>query len=152
MEASLKALSSSGATGAILAVVFALLAGTIGGLVWALKRLVEATLKQQDRFSDFMEALTESLNAIGTNCTACLANSAASTKATEASLRSEIQHVVWAAHDKATLETDASIERAVDKLEETFTGAALSIRSSNEAMLRTLENSILRSQLEKATS
>jgi DNA anti-recombination protein RmuC len=152
MEAALKALSGSGATGAVLAVAFALLAGTIGVLGWALKRLVDSALKQQDKFGDFMEALTASLNAIATNCTACKSDSAAELRAIDSSIKSELQHVVWASHDKATLETNASIERAVDRLEESLTGAATEIRTSNEKMVHELENSLLKAQLATASA
>lgn len=143
MESALKALSSSGATGAILAVVFALLAGTVGVLAWALKRLVESALKQQDKFSEFMDALTTSLNSIGTNCASCQSASIAAIRSAESELKAEVQHVVWAAHDKGTLETDASVSRAVGELEESITGAATSVRET----LQTLENNRLRDKL-----
>jgi nitrate reductase gamma subunit len=132
MENALHSLSTTGTAGAILAVVFALLAATIGVLAWALKRLVDAAIKQQDKFSDFMDALTKSLTAIGFNCQACRSDSVATLRDLEGTVKAEVQHVVWAAHDKAKLETDASIDHAVERLEESFTGAANSIRAAIE--------------------
>jgi hypothetical protein len=149
MEAALKALSGSGVIGAILAVAFALLAGTIGVLGWALKRLVDSAIKQQDKFADFMDALTKSLNAIGINCMACRSDSVASIRDLEGNVKAEIQHVVWANHDKAKLETEGTIRAAVEKLDGAITGAANSIRASNAALLTEAENQRLRSQVDK---
>jgi hypothetical protein len=162
MEAALKALSGSGATGAVLAVAFALLAGVGGILGWALKRFVDAAIEQQkaaikqqdaalrhqEKFGDFIEALTKSLNAIGVNCMACRSDSVSSLRDVEATVKSEVAHVVWASHDKAALETAAAIGRAVETLEASFTGAANSIRASNAQLLVDVENKRLRAQVE----
>jgi copper chaperone CopZ len=149
MEAALKALSGSGVGGAILAVAFALLTATIGVLSWALKRLVDSAIKQQDKFSDFMDALTKSLNAIGMNCQACRSDSVATIRDLEGTLKAEVQHVVWASHDKAKLETEQAIDHAVERLEESVTGAANSIRTSNKELVQSIENQRLQERVDE---
>lgn len=149
METALHALATNPTAGAILAVVFALLAATIGVLAWALKRLVDAAIKQQDKFSDFMDALTKSLSAIGMNCQACRSDSVATIRDLEGTLKAEVQHVVWAAHDKARLETDAAIGNAVEKLEESVTGAANSIRAANKELAQAFENQRLQDRVDE---
>ena len=149
MEAALRALSGSGVIGAILAVSFALLAGTIGVLGWALKKLVDSAIRQQEKFSDFMEALTKSLNVIGANCMACRSDSVGSIRDLENVIKQEVQHVVWAAHDKAKLETEKAIEDAHAKMEGSITGAANSIREGNRALVQSVENQRLREEVEE---
>jgi cytochrome c556 len=148
MESALHTLGNNGATGAILAIVFALLAAAIGVLSWALKRLVDAAIKQQDKFSDFMDALTKSLSAIGANCQACRSDSVATIRDLEGTLKDEVQHVVWASHDKAKLETEQYIDHAVEKLEESVTGAANSIRASNKELVQATENQRLQDRVD----
>ena len=148
MESALRALSGSGAIGAILAIAFGLLAGTIGVLGWALKRLVDSALRQQEKFADFMEALTKSLNAISINCQACRSDSVASIRDLEKAVLEKVDHTVWASHDKAKLEHDAAIDHAVEKLEESFTGAANSIRASNQGLVAAVENQRLKERAE----
>jgi len=149
METALHALATTPTAGAILAVVFALLAATIGVLAWALKRLVDAAIKQQDKFSDFMDALTKSLSAIGMNCQACRSDSVATIRDLEGELKAEVQHVVWAAHDKAKLETAQAIDHSVEKLEESITGTANSIRASNKELVQAIENQLLQARVEE---
>jgi len=149
MESALRELSGSGLPGSILAVAFALLAVTIGVLGWALKRLVDSALRQQEKFVDFMDALTKSLNVIGTNCQACRSDSVATIRDLESGLKAEVQHVVWAAHDKAKLETDAAIDHAVERLEESVTGAAQSIRASNKELVQSIENQRLQERVDE---
>jgi copper chaperone CopZ len=149
MEAALHALSANGITGAIFAVIFALLAATIGVLAWALKRLVDAAIKQQDRFVDFMDALTKSLQAIGMNCQACRSDSVATIRDLEGQVKAEVQHVVWASHDKAKLEMEAAIDHAVEKIEESFTGTANSIRASNKELAQAFENQRLQERVDE---
>lgn len=148
MTEALKTLSGSGAMGAILAVAFALLAATIGVLAWALKRLVESALRQQEKFAEFMEALTKSLNTIGMNCLACRQDSVTSLRDMEKAVVATINQTVWSAHDKSRLQTDAAIETAVDRIEESFTGAANSIRASNEKLVQEVENRRLQEKID----
>ena len=149
MAEALKALAGTGAIGAILAVAFALLALTIGVLGWALKRLVDSAIKQQDRFVDFMDALTKSLQAIGLNCQACRADSVSSIRDLERDVLEKVDHVVWASHDKAKLERESALAVAVEKLDGAITGAANSIRNSNAELLREAENQRLRDQVDE---
>lgn len=149
MESALRALSGNGTTGAILAVAFGLLAATIGVLGWALKRLVDSAIKQQDKFADFMEALTKSLTAIGMNCQVCRSDSVATIRDLESEVKAEVQHVVWASHDKAKLETEAAIDNAVERLEESITGAAQSIRASNKEFVQAAENQRLQERVDE---
>ena len=149
MEAALKALSGSGVMGAILAIAFALLAGTSGVLGWALKRLVDSAIKQQDKFADFMEALTKSLNAIGMNCQACRSDSVAAIRDLEDGIKKEVRETVWAAHDKAQLETEAAIKTAAEKTDMTLTGVATSIRTSNEILVQAVRTQLLQERVEE---
>ena len=149
MEAALKALSGSGVIGAVLAVAFLLLSGTIGILGYALKRLVDSALTQQEKFAEFMEALTKSLSAIGLNCQACRADSVATLRDLEGTLKQEIQHVVWASHDKAKLENDASLKTVADRIDASLTGAASSIRESNKALVQDVANQRLQERIDE---
>ena len=149
MESALKVLSSTGAMGAVVAAVIALLAIVIGVLGWALKRLVDGALKQQDKFSDFMEALTRSLNGIGTNCQACRTDAQSAIRDLEANVKAEIQHVVWASHDKAKLETEVVVKTAADRLDAALTGTAGSIRASNKELVQAVENQRLQERVDE---
>jgi hypothetical protein len=148
MEAAIRTLAGSGAIGAILAVAFALLAVTIGVLAWALKRLVESALQQQERFVQFMDALTKSLNAIGANCLACRQDSVGSLRDLEKSLVASVEHTIVESHEKARLETTAAIDGAVTSLEESLTGVATSIRASNKELVQEIENQRLREKVD----
>jgi HAMP domain-containing protein len=134
MDSALKALSANGIVGAILAVAFALLALTIGVLVWALKRYVESSIDEKRDFSEFMRALTASLNGLGLNFQATRTD----TLSVVRDLGDRIEHVTWAAHDKMVL-----------VFRESLTGTANSIRSSNEALAKDLENQRMRDELSR---
>ena len=137
MNEALKALSANGVVGAILAVAFALLALTIGVLVWALKRYVESSIDEKRDFSEFMRALTASLNGLGLNFQATRTD----TLSVVRDLGDRIEHVTWAAHDKMVL-----------VFRESLTGTANSIRSSNEALAKDLENQRMRDELSRPHS
>jgi len=149
MDAALKALSTSGTQGAVIAAVLALLAVVIGVLGWALKRLVDGAIKQQDKFSEFMEALTKSLGGIGLNCQAHRSDTMAAIRDSEANTKVVIEHTVWAAHDKAMLLHDKSLSAAVSMLSTEITGAAQSIRTGNRDLLQEIENRRLRDQVDE---
>jgi uncharacterized membrane-anchored protein YhcB (DUF1043 family) len=149
MDAALKFLASSGTTGAILTVSFGLLASIIGVLGWVLKRLVDGAIKQQDKFSEFMEALTKSLGGIGLNCQAHRSDTMAAVRDCEANISAKIDHSVWAAHDKLALLHDKALAAAASMLSTEITGAAQSIRTGNKDLLQEIENRRLRDQVDE---
>jgi hypothetical protein len=149
MDVAIKDLASSGALGAIVAAVFSLLALVIGVLVWALKRYVDTSIDREKDFSGFMRALTTSLNGLGINCQTCRTDSQAAIIDMETNVKAEIQHVVWASHDKAALETAAVVKAAFEKTDAVITGVATSIRTSNEALVQAVRTQILENRVEE---
>lgn len=148
MDTALKELASSGALGAIVAAIFSLLAIVIGVLVWALKRYVDAAIEDKKEFGGFMRALTSAFNAVGMNTQACRSDTMAAIRDCEANLTAAIEHTVWAAHDKAMLLHDKTVAAATSLLSTEITGAAQSIRASNEKMAQDLDNANLRREVE----
>ena len=148
MDTALKELASSGALGAIVAAIFSLLALVIGVLVWSLKRYVDASIEDKKEFSGFMKALTSAFNSVGLNTQACRSDTMAAIRDSEANITAVIEHTVWAAHDKAVLLHDKSLAAATSLLSTEVTGAAQSIRNSNEKLVKDVENSRLRDRVE----
>jgi hypothetical protein len=145
MSEALKTLSSNGVVGAILSVAFALLALTIGVLVWALKKYVqssvdekkeflESSMKEKADFSEFMRALTASLNGLGLNFQATRTD----TLSVVRDLGDRIEHVTWAAHDKMVL-----------VFRESLTGTANSIRDSNLKLAQEFEKQRLQEKVDQ---
>ena len=145
MDTALRALSANGVVGAILAIAFALLALTIGVLVWALKKYVESSvdekkefmessMKEKSDFSEFMRALTASLNGLGLNFQATRTD----TLSVVRDLGDRIEHVTWAAHDKMVL-----------VFRESLTGTANSIRDSNVKLAQEFEKQRLQEKVDE---
>ena len=146
MEAALKALSTNGVVGAILAVAFALLALTIGVLGMSHKDMISASIKQQEKFSAFMEKLTEALAAINLNSKTGRTDCLGATRQAENNISLQVEHVAWAVHDKAKLEIEAALGVAVEKISAEVTGAANSIRAGMRDFVQAVENQRLRDE------
>ena len=149
----LKTLSTSGTTGAIMAVILGLLGLVIAALIWMLKGMFTRWLEadkakaladeaREGKYNDFMAAFTSSLNAMTLNLQATRSDSLAAIRDTQANLLSGIQGVIRLSHDEAKIERKELIEQAVEKISGEITGAANSIRASNEKLAATFEKQI----------
>jgi glycerate-2-kinase len=148
MAEALKALSSQGTFGAILAAVFALLSIVIGVLGLVLKRLVEAAieqqkaatanqLKQQEKFSVFMDALTASLNGLVANFQATRTDTLQVVRDYQVAVLDKVDTIVWDAH-----------RETVELLSKDLTGVANRIEASNKKTIQELDNYYLRREVE----
>jgi hypothetical protein len=149
MDTALKELAGSGALGAIMAAVIALCGLVVAALIWMLKRMVDASLAERVEFGGFMKALTASLNGLGLNFQANRSDTMAAVRDVETNVKAEVQHVVWAAHDKQVLLHDKALSAAVNLLSTEITGAAQSIRASNADLLKEAENQRLHDRVEE---
>jgi hypothetical protein len=149
----LKTLSGSGTLGAVMAPILGLLGVVIGVLIWMLKGMftrwleadkvkVRADEARESKYNEFMAAFTSSLNAMTLNLQATRSDSLAAIRDTQSNLLAGIQGVIRLSHDEAKIERKELIEQAVEKLSGEITGAANSIRNSNEKLAATFEKQI----------
>jgi DNA anti-recombination protein RmuC len=153
MNEALKTLSSSGTTGAIMAVILGLLSVVIGVLVRMLWKLfdknIEADKRREDKYGEFMTALTASLNALTMNFQATRTDSLAAIRDTQTNLLTGIQQIIWLSHDKSKADRKEMVEFAIEKLSGEITGAANSIRASNEKMMTECEKQRLNDEKQR---
>ena len=145
METAMKELVSSGALGATLVVVLAM-------LFWMIKVLIASNLRQTEALIKSMAELVESSRAIRDNCQVCRQDSVGGLRDAQSVIETKIEHTVWAAHDKAGLEMATVIGNAVEQLGNEFTGAANSIREGNKQLVQEMENQRLRDEVEISRS
>src|ERR1017187_6907329 len=134
MESSLRDLSSSGALGAIVASVFSLLAIVIAVLIWTLKRYVDSSMRREEKFEKFMEALTSAMNAIGINCQACRVDSMAR---------------LHEAGETIGREISLALAAQATRFESALTNTAQSIRGFNEQLVQNVERIHLRETVDE---
>ena len=127
MDAALKELVSSGAIGATLVVVLAM-------LFWMVKVLIANFVKQTDAITKAMDELVAASRAIRDNCLTCRQDSVGSLRDAQKAIEERIDHVVWKSHDQAFSENKDLIAAATEKINGALTGVAQSIRESNKDM------------------
>ena len=134
METALKEMASSGTLGAIVAAVFSLLALVIAVLIWTLKRYVDSSMRREEKFEKFMEALTSAMNAIGINCQACRVDSMAR---------------LHEAGETIGREISLALAAQATRFESALTNTAQSIRGFNEQLVQNVERIHLRETVDE---
>ena len=116
MGEALKELASSGAIGATLVVVLAM-------LFWMVKVLIASFVRQTEAVIKAMNELVEASRAIRDNCQACRQDSVGSLREAQTAIEKKVEHEAWRVHDQTLGETKELLSAAVTKLDSTITGA-----------------------------
>jgi hypothetical protein len=154
MESATKELISSGALGAVLALVLLMLFWVVKVLVTNSTEQGKAMVKGVEDLAKAtahgMEELVTQSRVIRDNCLVCRQDSVAAVRDAQGAIEKKIENSVASGHDKTFAETERLVCEATKQIKESLTGVANSIRLTNEETLREMENERLREQLDES--
>jgi hypothetical protein len=141
-------------------VAVAILFPLIGFLLWAGRSIVKSllvhideffkgVLEQQKEGTAAMKELARAFTGIRENCLACRVDSVSVLRDAEERLNQKFVEVTWQAHDKTFADIEKGFTTLGARFDTALTGAATSIRASNERLVQEAENRRLRDENEE---
>ena len=148
-------------------VAVAILFPLIGFLIWAgsgrsrsllvhIDEFFKGVLEQQKESAGAqkesagaMKELARAFTGIRENCLACRVDSVSVLRDAEERLNQKFVEVTWQAHDKTFAEIDKGFTALGSRFDTALTGAATSIRASNEKLVQDVENQRLQDRVDE---